>query len=661
MKCVKKHIFVQKKMKILSSHLIFLLPFLLFAQNCAYKGGNPDYLSQLNCIKDFTVLQGSPLAQKFGAVNSIKVIYEINSKKLYFINSHKYRLHFEFVSKYLHGYQDLRSFNYIEYSDKSNRQFVLCNLNHYEDSDYYTLEFFADDKVKTTLIEETFHAIQATTFFGKKLKLLLNSAEMVHKSAKIAVEIPLLSIDSIYRNQVYQPLNRKTAYGYLRKVAVKDFKHTNFHPDDIILTDGLPNDFPLVAGIITTQFQTPLCHINLLSANRGTPNAAWKTAWTDARVTALIDEWVYFAVTEDSLILHKAPEITKNEGEKRKKNRKPIVLQKDIKVTHLVEMKDLDYQKTSLVGGKAANFAEMTKINLENGQKLNMPEGAFAIPVYFYLQHIEKNGLSPLIESILTDVSLLNDRKKLDAALKVLRKKIKDAPIDANLLKEVEKRIRQNGTKYMDYRFRSSTNAEDIPGFNGAGLYDSKTGNIGGDEKKSIEKAIKQVWASLWNVRAFEEREYFAIDQRSIAMGVLVHRAFGEEEVNGVAITKNIYRKDYPSFTINAQKGEVSVVLPPSDTIICEQFLINFTEYVSGKDEIAIEYISHSSLNQGKPLLTEKEIETLTQYLQAIKKHYYHHTSYGLKYPNMFEFGMDVEFKLAAKTRKIYVKQARLF
>lgn len=647
-------------MKIFSNIYFFLLPFLLLAQNCEYKGGNPDFLPKLSCVKDFTVLQGNPLAQKFGAVSSIKVVYEIKSHKLYFINSNKYRLHFDFVSKVLHGYQDLGNFNFFEYSDKAPRKYVLCNINHYENSDYYTLEFFADDKVKPNLVEETFKAIQANTFFGNKLKLLLNSAEMTQKSAKIAPDISRLSIDSIYRNQTYQPLNRKKAYGYLRKVAVKDFSKVNFRPDDIILTDGLPNDFPLVSGIITTQFQTPLCHINILSTNRGTPNAAWKTAWNDANVAALIDEWIYYEVNEDSIILRKADVSTKLAYENQKKNRKTIVLEKDVKVNHMVEMRNLSYQKTSLVGGKAANFAEMMKITTDGGQKLNMPEGAFAIPVYFYVQHIEKNGLMPLIEAILMDKTLQNDRKQLDSALKVLRKKIKDAPIDENFLQEVKKRIRKNGLSYKAYRFRSSTNAEDIPGFNGAGLYDSKTGILG-DKEKTIDKAIKQVWASLWNVRAFEEREYFAIDQRSVAMGVLVHRAFGDEELNGVAITKNIYRKDYPSFTINAQKGEVSVVLPPSDTIICEQFLINFSGYVSGIDEIAIEYISNSSLNEGKPLLTEKEIVTLAQYLKAIKKHYYYRTSYGLKASDYYEFGMDVEFKLEAKTRKLYVKQARLF
>ena len=50
---------------------------------------------------------------------------------------------------------------------------------------------------------------------------------------------------------------------------------------------------------------------------------------------------------------------------------------------------------------------------------------------------------------------------------------------------------------------RSSTNAEDLPGFNGAGLYDT-VANVRG--KAALGEAVKQVWASLWNLRAVEER-----------------------------------------------------------------------------------------------------------------------------------------------------------
>ena len=72
-------------------------------------------------------------------------------------------------------------------------------------------------------------------------------------------------------------------------------------------------------------------------------------------------------------------------------------------------------------------------------------------------------------------------------------------------------------------RYRSSTNNEDLPGFNGAGLYDSKTQKPSETEDDGIDKSLKQVYASMWNFRAFTEREFHRIDHSAAAMGVVVH------------------------------------------------------------------------------------------------------------------------------------------
>lgn len=80
-----------------------------------------------------------------------------------------------------------------------------------------------------------------------------------------------------------------------------------------------------------------------------------------------------------------------------------------------------------------------------------------------------------------------------------------------------------------------------------------KTGSLF-SKNKSIEKAIKQVWASVWDFKAYQEREYFHINQSKIAMAVLIHRAFGTELANGVALTQNPYRLEQFAFLVNAQE-----------------------------------------------------------------------------------------------------------
>nr|MBP8244173.1 hypothetical protein [Chitinophagaceae bacterium] len=211
---------------------------------------------------------------------------------------------------------------------------------------------------------------------------------------------------------------------------------------------------------------------------------------------------------------------------------------------------------------------------------------------------------------------------------------------------------------YDNYRFRSSTNAEDVKGFNGAGLYESKTGSLT-DPDKPIEKAIKTVWASLWDERAFAERQYFKIDQRSVAMGILVHRAFGEELANGVAVTKHLYRNNYPAYTFNAQVGEISVVTPP-DGINCDEGIIALGR-ASGSHKVTVEYISRSNLSKDKTVLTDAQVELLAKYLTAIKEHFYYKVERGTgrDETGLMNFGMDVEFKIDALTGKLYIKQAR--
>ena len=315
------------------------------------------------------------------------------------------------------------------------------------------------------------------------------------------------------------------------------------------------------------------------------------------------------------------------------------------------------YTDANRVGGKAANYGELTHVRTPKGAKIPMPEGGFAIPFAFYQQHLERNHLLPFMQEVLAKAQTEKNTRLRGKILKKLEDTIKRCPIDPNLLVLIEKELKTT-PQYTDFRFRSSTNAEDVPGFNGAGLYVSKTGSLT-NEKKPIADAIRKVWASAWNIRAFDERENANINQKSVAMGVLVHRAFGDEAANGVAITRHLYRADYPANTINVQEGETSVVLP-NDSVRCEQFILHKSGSITGTNGTTLEYVTRSSLTGGKPVMTMAETVLLGEYLAAIKEHFYAQPQFS-KNMNYNDFAMDVEFKLEAKTRKLYIKQARLF
>ena len=55
--------------------------------------------------------------------------------------------------------------------------------------------------------------------------------------------------------------------------------------------------------------------------------------------------------------------------------------------------------------------------------------------------------------------------------------------------------------------------------------------------ERTVARALRRVYASLWNERAFEEREYWSMDHRQAFMGVAVNPSFVLEQLDAVAVT----------------------------------------------------------------------------------------------------------------------------
>jgi hypothetical protein len=588
------------------------------------------------------MLQSLPLNPVFGEVKSIKIVYSILDQRIYYSNSEKYYIHYDFASQVLGYNKGQVIFNTEQYTKNPNRIYILASINHFISSDIYTLEFFAGDELDCTDIKTVYDKIVQTTFIGNKLKLYVNAPEWN------CTNVPVISSDSLYKGQNYQPLNPHESFGYIKKITIDELRTTYLGRHDIVLLNGIPIDISVVSGIITTEFQTPLSHINVLSHNRGTPNMGLKDGWTNPKVNNFLDKLVYFRVTLDSFYIREANLTEAQTFWAAKEPHVPQVLHPDTLTQGLVDLTKVDVTAVKLVGGKAANIGELTKINVTGYGPLPLPEGIFAIPFYYYWEHIKKYGLDVYINNMLNDTLFWKDASIRQAKLIILQDSIKHSPIDTSFLKLVKDSLSLT-PDFKTFRFRSSTNAEDISGFNGAGLYDSYTGSLD-DPAKPVDKAIKKTWASLWNFQAFEEREYFKIDHRTVAMGILVNRSFPAEAANGVVITKNIFNPGNAAITINVQIGEISVVKP------VESYLPDQIIYYTYKEN-TFEYISHSNVPgmEGKTVLTDNELKVLKDYCMAI---YYHYCEIN------FECNpMDIEFKvdLVDGIRKIYIKQARLY
>jgi pyruvate, water dikinase len=601
-----------------------------------------DYLDKLIQPESFKLMEGPPLNPVFSEIKSIKVIYSIDDGKIYYTNSGKFFIHYDFARDLLNYKKGHEVFNQEQYTNNANRLYYLATLNHFTASDIYTLDFFAGDELDCSQIQTVYNKIVETTYIGSGLKFYSNNLKWMDCSS-----IPTITSDELFAGQNYQPLNPEETYGYLKKYTLEELNTNYAGRHDIVLLNGIPNDISVVAGIITTEFQTPLSHINVLSHNRGAPNMALRDGWTNPLLEELNNKLVYLKVTLDTFILHEASITDAQAFWDEKEPSGKIILRHDTLSRGLINLSEVNVESDTVIGGKAANFSELMKINVSGYDHLPLPEGAFAIPFYYYWQHIHSNHLDIFIKKMLGEPGFYSDFQYRKTKLQNLQDSIRMFPIDPELLALVNSKISENGT-FGNIRFRSSTNSEDIKGFNGAGLYDSFTG-IPGDSEKTIEKAIKDVWASLWNLPAFEEREYFKIDQQSVAMAVLVHRSFKDELANGVVVTENLYNKYNPGFTINVQNGEISITNPEGgytpDQIIWYTF------------DNVVEYINHSNAPgmSGKTVLSNSEITELAAYCQAIHNHYCMLNSECIP--------MDIEFKvdLINNKRKIYIKQARIY
>ena len=639
-------------------HLLYVI--ILSTASWSYSQDSLHYLSSISIQEDFASLKGNPNTSKFGEVDAVKVLYDIQNDSTYFINSAFYDYHISFCMDFLGYEENSWKFNYDNYTTTNNRDYLMGTVNHFYNKNMLTLEFSVADNITLEQIKVIYEQTKAAFSMSDDLRLFLNTSRMRKLSEKLE-NIPTIDADEIYKGQTFQALNQKETYGYIRFIDLDSIEFSQINTTDIVVINGTPNELPPVAGVITTDFQTPLSHITILCQNRGTPEMALKSAWQNNELRQMNGRPVYFKVNNSSFeLIEKSNFQVDSFWREKRSSIKTISLYTDSSISELLPIERVNKNSINIVGGKASNFGELTKIVKQLKLEVKTPEDAFSIPFYFYMEHLSVNHIDLLIEDLLNSKGETYDDRSLRSYLEKIQDSIMNSPISQNLLAQVNEQVAKGYFKRI--RFRSSTNAEDLDGFNGAGLYDSKTG-IFKDSIKSFERAIKTVWASAWNYKAFKEREYFGINQKSIAMGILCHRSFPDEKANGVVITKNLYRPHYRGFVINAQYGETSVVNPPRG-VNCEQMICYSDKNDSfyGKKKI-VEYLSYSNIlpDAVSQVLTSAEVTKLTSQISKIKKELY--DKYELNKENLhyYDYGLDLEFKIYGQNRDIYIKQVRPF
>lgn len=429
-------------------------------------------------------------------------------------------------------------------------------------------------------------------------------------------------------------MNAATGYGLLR--AMQPGERPN--PRDIVIYQTLPNELSRVAGIITSVPQTPLSHVNLRAVQDDIPNAFVRGALDDPQIADLLGAYVRYTVVADSWTLTSASPAEVEAHYASVRPAETQAPQRDLSVRSITSLDQIGFDDWIAFGVKAANLAALRWLGLPPG---TVPNG-FAVPFYFYDEFMKFNGFYADAEIMLADPEFRSDPDVQTEALRDLRRAIRDGEMPGWMLDALTV-LQESFPTGTSIRCRSSTNNEDLPGFSGAGLYDSRTQH---PDEGHMGKCIRQVYASLWNFRAFAERDFHRIDHLRTAMAVLVHPNYSDERANGVAVSFDPIYGGGDAYYVNTQLGE-DLVTNPDALSTPEEILLKLD---GGYTVVA----ASNQVPPGRLLMSGAQLAQLRAYLAVIHARFA--DLYGVREGE--RFAIEIEFKIT-RGNVLAIKQAR--
>jgi hypothetical protein len=688
---------------------------------------NTDFVTAIPDEATWLTYKHEPTDRSFAHVQVVKVVVPVSRRvrsehDIFFIQSDKWVFHWHFTRDILRdpGSQDLRTFNDLNYQQET-RDFVCLTVTKYLDQDMYSFELAARDSYSLPKVIAVYKLLKEKLYFGDKLRY--RPLSKLHEgivSGASETELPVIASDTLFGGVKYQPLTIGFTYGYLRLVREgheeEDVDKARWN--DILLCESIPNDLPVIAGLITSVLQTPLCHVALLCGNRGTPNIAQVGASEDPNLIALLNQPVKLTVrvSEFTIVPSTAEHVDAWQKKVFEKLRKGvnISLGGDISPSELIKFRPTmamsDMEQTILkkcIGAKALNCLELARKKVGS----DLMHSSFVIPYHYYYlvmdsifeKETSRHGASKsspskspktLMSDFMADAAAnaSPDPKDYPKSCAAIRELITsyywqlEENESGDVLDETPQSIEEmlNGIfeelalwhksglwdRCDGIIFRSSTNAEDIEGFNAAGLYESlsvtkaqlgdlSSSKVPSEAREAVMRAILNVFASVWNFRGFEERRLFGLDSKQVRMAILCQPLFSTtQRCNGVAVTAHPTRHDFPGCLINVQKAGLLVTDSCAGTRP-EQHVV----WMYGRNNPVIETICLSSVMDGQALLSEEEVAKLAPLLLYLDDQFGHNTpgtSSNLVQGNKkTRFCVDVEFLVMKDTSEVVILQCR--
>jgi pyruvate,water dikinase len=288
-------------------------------------------------------------------------------------------------------------------------------------------------------------------------------------------------------------------------------------------------------------------------------------------------------------------------------------------------LNELSKDDRNIVGGKAANLGEMTKIGIP------VPPG-FAITIDGYWRFVEYNGIGNKIEEILKSIDVNNI-----AQLRKASNQIQELFIKGNIPDDLKNEILENyrklssmfGNEPIFVAVRSSATTEDLPNASFAGQQATYL-NVKGEDK--LLDAVKKCWASLWTARVINYRAMMGIDQNKIALSVVVQKQVFSKK-SGVMFTADPVKNDLSKIVIECSWGLGEAIVSGAvipDEYIVDKNTLNILEVKINEKKVMTVYDPDSLTKEvevpnelkNARVLSDDEVKKLANYGKILEQHY---------------------------------------
>ena len=579
-------------------------------------------------LDQLTIEAFHTLCGKMAGVKYVKVVYEIESGRVHFINDHEYKFHAIYIAEKILKIEKSELFKNI---DQYNHQFYhadhrslllgIVALHELAEKSFFTLETVEVDNMNVQLLTQFYAKIKEQ--LDLKFPLFLKPAnhlqeKMVRNVSK--EELPRLFNYEIFSASPFVALNEGEATGRLRMFRTEEeykelFATIEWY--DILVMDRVPDDVPRVAGLVNAKHTTPLSHTNVLAHGWKIPNCIQNGSLEEIEEKGLNNQWVKLKVS--STLKKVEFQLTDPPAELMQKptwSVQPVHLEEpDIVKTEICHLDHLRMADRFRYGTKAANLGELRHITSKGSDRIlgfyrikrpprenllsyareflktdtqdivslrkqawsylkkniEIPQG-IAIPFSFQQDFLTS---SPQIQQQIgkLKMALELEAREIDSLCLTLQRMIRSTRMPVEMRDQIDSGIVEHLGGVSSFVVRSSSNAEDLENFSAAGIYESINHVT---TAENIFDSIKEVWASLVSPRSVRLRHEVGISLDDCYMGVIIQEEV-QASMGGVMVTMNPSNpKDFRDIFLNVSCDSVNNVVQGSD--LPYQYLFNTVE-----------------------------------------------------------------------------------